>query len=153
MALLEFGFGSYVLAFLCVIISSFALFASFACPRRWVSLAYKGCVYLFNQLHYNIFLANSLEDPYVLLGRLERGNKPEQDTRSWYGLSWPFGRRGQDYSRRVIIANTFHRRKSFDHGVVESIVRSASNGNVESPTQKGSIRKAPRKKGRHKSKY
>jgi hypothetical protein len=152
MRLQEFGLGAYVLALLCVIITSFALFAFLAWPRRWLSLMWKTCIYLFNQLHCNTFLANSLEDPYALLGRLERGNSPEQDTRSWYGLSWPFGRRGREYSRRMAIENTLHRRKSADHGVVESVVASASNSNAEEPSRKVSGGKT-QKKGRHKSAF
>lgn len=152
MALLEFGFGACLLALLCVIVSSLAMFASFAWHRRCLPLTYTGCVYLFNQLHCNVFLASSLDDPYALLGRLERANRPEQDARSWYGLSWLFDHRARNYSRRMAIANTLHRRKSSDHGVVESVVRNASIGNVE-PAGKGPFGRMKGKKGSHKCKY
>jgi hypothetical protein len=154
MALMEFGFGAYFWALLCVIISSLALCAFFfKSLSRWLSLTYKACVYLFNQLHSNIFLANSLEEPDVLLGKLERGNKPEQDKNSWYGLSWPFGRRGQEYSRKITLSKLMHRRQNSGHGVVEPVAKSSPNGKTDEPGWKGSVGKMQGKKGKHKSKH
>lgn len=89
-------------------------------------MAYKGCTYLFNQIHTNIFLANSLEEPDVLLWRLERGNRlgrvQATKTKTWYGLSWPFGRRRKGYGRPLSLGKS-HSRQSSDGGVVESVVK------------------------------
>ena len=116
MALMEFGFSAYFLALLCKIIYSLVLSAFFCeSPRHWLSFVCKACIYLFNQIYSNTFLANSIEEPDVLLARLERGKRPGQDLKSWYGLSWPFGARGQEYTRLpVTLGKLLHSRQNFD---------------------------------------
>jgi hypothetical protein len=151
MALIEFGFGAYFWAI--VIISSLALCAFFFKSHIWLSLTYKACVYLFNQLHSNIFLANSLEEPDILLDKLEKGNRPEQDKNSWYGLSWPFSQRGQEYSRKITLSKLMYRRQNSRHGVVEPVAKSSLNGKTDEPGWKGSVGKMQGKKGKQKSRH
>jgi hypothetical protein len=149
MVFMEFGFGACLLALLCIIVSSLVLSALFFdTPRFWLSLGSKGCIYLFNQIHSNTFLANSLEEPDVLLGRLERGNIPEKGMKSWYGFSWPFGRRGKGYHRTVTLEK-LHRRQNSDHGVVESVAKSSPNGKTNGSGSTGSMGRMQGKKNRN----
>lgn len=132
---MEFGFGAYVLALLCVLISSLSLVAFFSKPpRKWMILVCRGCVYLFNQLHSNTFVANSIEEPDVLITRLERRKRPGQDMESWYGLSWPFGRRNREYSRPPLtLGKQQHGRQSSDHGSVDPVAQSGINCKMAVP--------------------
>jgi hypothetical protein len=152
---MEFGFGAYFLALLCIFISSLVL-SAFLCesPRCWLSLVCKACIYLFNQLHSNTFLANSIEEPDVLLARLERGKRPGQDLKSWYGLSWPFGARGREYTRPpVTLGKLLHSRQNSDQGIVKPVVKSCPNGITGEPNGNGSVGQAYGRNGKHKSKH
>lgn len=152
MVFMEFGLGACLLALLCIIVSSLALSAVFFdTPRYWISFVCKGCIYLFNQIHSNTFLANSLEEPDVLLGRLERGHVPQQGMKSWYGFSWPFGRREKGYHRTVTLEKLekLHRRQNSDHGVVESVAKSSPDGKTNGSGSTGSMGRMQGKKNRN----
>lgn len=154
MTLLEFGFGAYTSALLCVIVSLLALSSLFfKSTRSWLSVACKGYLELFRQLHTNIFLANSLEDSDILLGRLERGTRPERPRRSWYGFLWPFSRKGRGPSRGLNLEKLRYRHQNSDHGVVESVAKSSLNDKANETCWKGSVGKMPATKGKNNHKY
>jgi hypothetical protein len=151
---MAFGFGAYVLALLCVIVSTLSLAAFFfKAPRKWISFVCRGCIYLFNQLHSNTFLANAIEEPVVLLARLERGKRPGQDMESWYGFSWPFGRRNREYSRPPLtLGKLQHGRQSSDHGLVDPVAQSGTKGKTAVLNGKGSPGATQGTNGKHRNK-
>jgi hypothetical protein len=153
MALMEFGISAY-LAFFCIIVSSLALSSLFfERPRYWLSLVCKGYKYLVNQIHINIFLANSLEDADVLLGQLERVNRPEMGTKPWWRFSWSFSRKGRGPGRGLDLEKLRHRRHNSDHGVVESVATSSPKGESIGSWSKASIGKMEGNKSKNKRKH
>jgi hypothetical protein len=152
MAFMEFGLGAYILALVCIIVSSLIISSLyFEWPRCWLSLAYKGCTTLFSQFHINIFLTNSRNDPEKVLAKLEREDKIGWHTKLWAGLAWP--RKGRKPSREMNIEDLRkeHRRRNSDHGLVEPVA--AKNGTADKATgttPKGSVGNKQGKKGKKK---